>query len=100
MGMKFRYIVYGDIYTVEEGNKSLAREEAVRKVEDIIRQLPSANLDSLVEFEDLLNGVTKGGNVICQNCDKSVGSLIQVKNQEDKIIGVCDECSVHFILVV
>ena len=103
MGMKFRYVIYGDIYTVEEDNKGLAREEAVRKVEDLIRQLPSANLDSLVEFEDLLNGdksQQQEVKMICQNCQKSVGKLVQVKDILGIIIGVCEECSVYFVLVV
>lgn len=98
--MRFRYVFYGDIYTVENEDKGLAMQEAERKVEEITKQLPNATLDSLDLLSDLLNGITKRGNMICQNCQKSVGSLVQVKDVLGIIIGVCEECSVHFKLVV
>lgn len=37
--------------------------------------------------------------MICQSCDKSVGSLTQVKTHDGEIIGVCEECEMYYEIV-
>lgn len=61
MSLRFRYVIYGDIFTNEENDKGLAREEAERKLDNITHQLPNAHIDSLDLLDDILKGNNKEG---------------------------------------
>lgn len=58
--MKYRYKLYGDIVTDEKENKSVALEEAQRKIEEKAMTI-GANIDSLNLLEDLINPEGKNG---------------------------------------
>jgi|24BtaG_2_1085350.scaffolds.fasta_scaffold08708_2 hypothetical protein len=59
--MRFRYVIYGDIFTEEREDKTIAREEAQKKLEEKAMTI-GGNIDSLDLLEDLLKPEAKDEN--------------------------------------
>lgn len=54
--MRFRYVVYGDVYTEEDNDVEKARAEAQAMVEELTAEIPNCYTSSLLTMTELKEG--------------------------------------------